>query len=127
MIFILTTEDEKFIKEKFGVDNYKFFDVRELKKEFHEKYPDINLKYEGILINQHIAKRIRNGLKSFKNKFFFYRITEMDERIVKNIKKYVMDNHGHKIKYFNAILNENEVNPDIEDLFHVVYTTTLDI
>lgn len=126
MIFILTTKDEHFIKEKFGVENYKFFDIDKLKEEFHEKHPDLNLKYENILINQYVIKRIRNGLKSFKSSFFFYRITEMDKRIVNNIKEYVMENHGHKIKYFTAVV-EDELDKDIENLFDTIHTTNLDI
>lgn len=124
IIFILTNEEEQSVQDTFNLEKYKFFDSLELKQEFKDKYPDIELKYEGILINQHIMKRIRNGLKSFRNKYFFYKVTELDKRIVENVKEYVLTNHGHKVSHFNAFVDGDfKMDKDVEELFDIVYTT----
>ena len=125
MVFILTTKDEEYISKKYGIDNYKFFDVFKLRNEFADMNEGIPLKYVNVHLNQYVSKRLKNGLKSFKNDYFFYRIEEMNVNNVTNIRRFVLDNYGHKIKQFNGIGGVCELNENIECIFDNYLTNTL--
>jgi len=129
MIFILTTQDENVIKLKFKDIhvNYKFLDLNLLKNEFYDLHINskINEEFENILLNQYIMKKIKNGIKNFKNTYFFYRIDNININVANNIKKFILTNHGHKINKFTVFEEDQNIKKYYFKIFDEVYTICL--
>lgn len=123
MIFILTTQKEDIVKEKFKdiPINYKFIDLDNLKSEFFDSDTEIKEEFENILLNQHIMKKIKNGIKNFKNTYFFYRIDKINYKVVNNIKDFILKNHSHKINKFTILEDENNIKKYYFRIFDEVY------
>jgi len=125
MIFILTTQKESIIRDKFKQIpiNYKFLDIDLLKNEFYDfnMQSDIDEKYENILLNQYIMKKIKNGIKNFKNTYFFYRIDNISINVASNVKKFVLTNHGHKINKFTILEDDDNIKKYYYKIFDDVY------
>ena len=94
MTFILTTQKEDVVKENFKniSSNYKFLDLDLLKAEFYDMNIETSEEFNDILLNQFIMKKIKNGIKNFKNTHFFYRIDKININVVNNIKKFISKN-----------------------------------
>lgn len=128
MIFILTTQKEEIIKEKFKEIpvNYKFLDLDALKDEFFTANGPIKEEFENILLNQYVMKKIKNGIKNFKNTYFFYRIDEVNYNIISNIKTFIYKNHSHKIKKFTILEEKNNIRKYFFTAFDEVFEIDLE-
>lgn len=123
MTFILTTQKEDVVKENFKniSSNYKFLDLDLLKAEFYDMNIETSEEFNDILLNQFIMKKIKNGIKNFKNTHFFYRIDKININVVNNIKKFISKNHSHKINKFVVFENETNVKKYYFYMFDEVY------
>lgn len=118
--FIVTRQDEIVYKNILCNRSYKYLDIAQIKYDYIEANPDLSDEYRDILVSQHVIKKIKNSMKSFKNDFFIYRTDEISEQLLQNLKSIVDSIYSHKIK--NYITFED----DIEGLVSEEYMLNMD-
>lgn len=118
--FIVTKQDEIVYKNILSNRSYKYLDIAQIKSDYIYNNPGLTEEYKDILVSQHIIKKIKNSMKSFKNDFFIYRTDKLSEQLLKNLKTIVDNIYSHKIK--NYIIFED----DIEGLISEDYIIDMD-